>query len=55
MLVGKKARFAVELLLPSHLAAERFIQSLSEAEQAAAVANRLADMLSAPVKVVKGS
>jgi len=53
ILVGKKARFSVELLLPSRKAAERFIYALTPAEEATTVANRLVDILSNPMKVIK--
>lgn len=53
ILVGKKARFSAELLLPSRKAAERFIHALTPPEDATAVANRLVDMLSGPIKTAK--
>ncbi|HNW86427.1 MAG TPA: DUF4364 family protein [Candidatus Limiplasma sp.] len=48
MLIGKKARFAAELLLPSRKSAEAFIRALSPEAEGAAVANRLTEMLSGP-------
>lgn len=53
ILLGKKARFGVELLLPSRKAAERFIDTLTPTEEATAVANRLVDILSSSIKVAK--
>ena len=45
-LTGKKARFEAELLLPSRKAAEAMIRSLTDPENAAAVANRLTELVS---------
>ena len=43
----KKASFTVELLLPSRRAAEAFAESLGQPDESAAVASRLAEMLTA--------
>jgi len=43
---GRKARFEVELLLPTREAAEKFIASLADPEEAQNVANRLTDLVS---------
>jgi len=53
MLIGKKARYAVELLLPSRKVAEAFIRSLTPEEEGAAVANRLSELLSATSRTAK--
>lgn len=51
LVTGKKAGFGIELLLPSRNAATAFVCALGSADEAAAVANRLAEMLTAaPMK-----
>lgn len=44
--IGKKAHFDIELLLPTRRAAEAFVRLLSEAEHTETAANKLADLVS---------
>jgi hypothetical protein len=50
---GKKARFELELLLPSRAAAEKLIRFLSDPDEALNTANRLTDLVSGARRLVR--
>lgn len=52
-LEGKKARYEAELLLPSRASAEAFVRCVQGQEHNAAVANRLTEFLSGPLRRAK--
>ena len=51
---GKKARFTIELLLPSRAAAEAFVRSFADAGAASEAADHLAGLVSGARRVSRG-